>query len=178
MRGSNVFVRTASRVYGQPTCNFYLDAMQRKIGHDNVLVIAKDARNVCTDLCRKKGAILHLGDSIEKDFSIMLHAKRLVTSRSTLMRAVMYLSPVAKIWYYFGSSALIDCGMDEWPLHLWPVFGPRQVCIPSREFEKHVVLEWSINKAPLLIKEKCTWYLDTGILNESVRDTIKKVWNG
>jgi hypothetical protein len=163
--------------YGQPTCNFYVDAMERNLGHDQVMVIAHDKANVCTERCADKGAILHLGGDLATDFALMLYSKRFVTSRSTLMRAVMYLSPVPKIWYYFGSSSLIDCGLDDWPWHIWSVFGPHQVCIASREFEDTVIMDWNWKKAELLKNEKCEWYLDTALLNESKRDTIRYSWN-
>jgi hypothetical protein len=163
--------------YGQPTCNFYSDIIRRRdLGHDSVLAVGKDDLHVCTKMCGEMGAKFQFGASLAADFAVMLYAKRLMMSRSTIMRAVMYLSPVWKVWYYFGSAELIDCGLDDWPWHLWSVFGPHQVCIPSRDFEINVVMNWTRHKSPYLLKETCKWYMDTTLMTESGRDTIRKVW--
>jgi hypothetical protein len=152
--------------------------MTRKLGHDKVLVIAGDRGNVCTKPCEDQGAVIRTDGKMGDDFAIMLYAKRLVLSRSTIMRAVMFLSPVQKIWYLFGSNRLIDVGADEISLRIWPDVGPHYVCIASKQLEKEYVSNWRPELVPLLLTLNCTWYMDTGILIKSGTDTLLFPWLG
>jgi hypothetical protein len=179
MRALEIFIfkKGLTPLYGQPTCSFYLGAMQRNLGHNNVLLIAGDRGNVCTQPCEAQGAVVRVGRKMSEDFAIMLFAKRLVLSRSTVMRAVMFLSPVTKIWYSFGSSKMPDAGKDGTALSIWPCLGPHYICIPSQEVENVLAFRWGASKVPLLLKEKCRWYLDSGILINSGTDTLKFPWD-
>jgi hypothetical protein len=109
--------------YGQPCCQFYLDAMERDRGHDSVLLVSEDLRNPCVQMCMNRGAVLHPHISWRNDLSVLIWAERLVLSRSTFLRPAMYLSPVAKTWYNFGGLDIMDCGCAPvW--HLLQPLGP------------------------------------------------------
>jgi hypothetical protein len=74
---------------------------------------------------------------VKKDFGTLLWAERLVLSKSTLVRAAMYLSPVAKTWYNFGGLDVIDWGCGPvW--HSIQPLGPHWHSIPSRRYQKHI----------------------------------------
>jgi hypothetical protein len=165
MRGEDIFPRRKYRYffphtpdswYGQPTCSFYLDVMERDKGHDKVQIIAPDSLNYCLKPCIRKGAIFKK-QSLSMDFATMLWAKRLVLSRSTLMRAVMYLSPVEKTWYVFGRMETRDVGMDFLNGQLWPILGGYEYCVPSIEYEENVLFKWDTTKYERVLTDTCTW---------------------
>jgi hypothetical protein len=160
LRGEDVFpdpkLFPPAPWYGQPTCSFYLDVMDKDKGHDNVRVIAKDDWNRCMGPVIAKGAV-HRKQNLSQDFSDMIWATRLAVSRSAFMRAVMYLSMVEKIWYRFGRTDMIDPGLDDYGHHIWPVIGPHEYCEPSRDYENSIMMNWAASKYDEVLKHNCTW---------------------
>jgi hypothetical protein len=147
------------RWYGQPPCRFYTDAMDMDKDHDQVLLVVEDLSNPCIDVCLEHGAVLNPLSPIEIDFAIMLWSRRFVPSRSSLMRAAMYLSPYPKVAYIFGGLNLMDVGRDVgW--HVWKPFGAHWHCQPTEEYVKNVLLDWSksMENRRRLLTDNCTWF--------------------
>jgi hypothetical protein len=158
-RGGDIFQdenAPGHQIYGQPCCQYYLDAMKRDDGHDNVLLMSEDLANPCIPYCINQGAIWHIHTSWRIDMAILLWARRIVLSRSTFMRPVMYLSPVTKVWYDFGGLNITDCGCGKVWYYVQP-FGPHWRCIPSNDYQRDIILSWNINKMRRIITENCTW---------------------
>jgi hypothetical protein len=159
MRSGDIFAKTQQNGesnYGQPCCQYYLDAMERDKGHDNVLVVSEDSANPCLQLCLDRGAVFHPHTPWRDDLAILLWAERLVLSRSTFMRLAMYLSPVRKTWYHFGGLDIVDAGCGPVWYYLQPL-GPHWHCIPSADYQKEVILDWNVNKTSRLLRDNCTW---------------------
>jgi hypothetical protein len=158
-RGGDMFSKGNVRGrnnYGQPCCQFYLDAMERDRGHDQVLLVGEDRKNPCVQLCLDRGGIWHEHRSWKEDYAILLWAERLVMSRSSFMRPIMYFSPVMKIWYNFGGLDVMDCGCGPvW--HVFQPFGAHWHCIPSRSYQEDVLVNWELHKMKRIMNDKCAW---------------------
>jgi hypothetical protein len=162
VRGGDIFPPAPAvppNWYGQPMCQYYTDAMDkdRAKGSDRVIIVSYDRRNWCIPVCEKKGAV-HVRGSLAMDFSTLVHAKRMVLSRSTFSRAAMYLSPVEKIWYNFGSMGLLDVSLDDRNHHIWTALGPHDYCAGDYGFEKYVVLRWRPDVYHKVLTDKCAWH--------------------
>jgi hypothetical protein len=142
--------------YGQPVCSFYLGAMARDREHDRVVIVAEDSANPCLQLCLDQGAVWNPA-TLADDLAHMLWASRFVLSRSTLMFAVMYLSPVKKHWYLYGGLNIKDPSLDPvW--HVYAPIGPHWNCLPSAETQIDLIRDWRPWKFRRLLTENCTWF--------------------
>jgi hypothetical protein len=145
--------------YGQPSCNFYTDAMEINKDHDKVLLMAEDMSNPCIQVCLDRGAVMSPLSSIENDFAVLLWSRKLVLSRSTLMRPAMYWSPYQKEAYMFGGLNLMDVGWDDVGWNIWRPFGRHWHCKPPGEFVSSVMFNWTKDPAKMgrLLTTNCTW---------------------
>jgi hypothetical protein len=132
--------------------------MEKDRGHDNVVLVGRSTRNPCVKVCQDYGAKFH-PDSFGRlgmRVAILLWAERLVLSRSPMMRAVMYLSPVRKTWYNFGGLGFRDVGCGPiW--HSLQPFGAHWECIPPREYVLDMILDWHPSKVAKMLNGTCRW---------------------
>jgi hypothetical protein len=161
MRSNEIFgpVATPGRgIYGQPCCQYYVDAMNIDRGHDSVLLVTQDRANPCVKVCEDHGASFHPINFVDfpSRLRLLLWTERLVLSRSTLMKAVVYLSPVRKTLYAFGGLNIKDAGCGMTWYFLQPM-GAHWHCTPSRDYQLNVILSWNLDKIGRLLNETCQW---------------------
>jgi hypothetical protein len=160
-RGSEIFAERKLRArcfYGQPCCQFYVDVMNRDLGHDNVVLVSQDTLNPCVKICLDHGATLHPSKFMKFSdrMGVLLWSERIALSRSTVMRAVMYLSPVRKTWYHFGGLNIKDPGCGAVWYFLQPL-GAHWHCIPSQEYQVDMILNWHPSKVSKMVNGTCEW---------------------
>jgi hypothetical protein len=149
VRGGDIFNgwTNEARLYGQPPCRFYMDAI-RIDNHSSVEVFAEDDANPCMEVIFSLANVKWRHQSLREDLALMLSAKRFVLARSSFSRSIVYLSPVDKIFY--------ACSYP------WPDLGPHFECTPPEEYAQMIFARWSqyfkSKKIMAMRTEKCLYW--------------------
>lgn len=138
--------------YGQPPCNYYLDAISMR-NWSKVIIVAEDRKNPCVDIVVNKTGNFKLR-SFDEDISIMLNAKNLVTSSGTLGYAIILLSSSIQNIFCFDLPKNIKKKCIKCP------YINTMNCLPSEKYKKGVLKYWTNSPAQrdMMIKSSCkTW---------------------
>jgi hypothetical protein len=128
VRGGDIFTDFfAPWAYGQPPCQFYFDAI-RMDDHTSIHLFSQDKLNPCVDGILQEANVVWTPQSLDIEIALMLSAKRFVLSRSSFARALVYLSPVTKVFY--------TCGYP------WQDMGPHFECSPTLPYQRLVLDRW------------------------------------
>jgi hypothetical protein len=145
-----------TKLCGQPFCNYYLEAMRRDVGHKDVQVLSEDRRNPCVDIMIQNGAKFFDHSRFIFDLALMIYARRIIWSVSTISKSVMLLSPVKKVFYTFNEFT--GNGSKGRLYRFWR-FGPHEHCVPSKNYTRNVLSSnWMIlpEQLELMKKENCS----------------------
>jgi hypothetical protein len=142
---------------GQPCCKYYTDAIDKDSGHSKVVILSENRLNPCVDVLIARGGVFRDNSSWLTDLTMMVYARRIILSGSSLSKAIMLLSPVRKVFYTFN-----EFGPDgsKGRLYRFWRFGRHWHCIPNTEYYQKVMNStWKVSDAQLgmMLTENCTW---------------------
>lgn len=104
LRSGDIFNGNKYDWYGQPPCNYYLDTLNFK-NWSQIFIISEDKRNHCIKILEEKTGSTFHKNNFKKDLSILLNAKNLVLSTSTLSYAIILLSQKLQNLFMFNISS-------------------------------------------------------------------------
>lgn len=100
IRGGDIFNVNPHHDYIQPPLQYY-ERIIDSSGYQNILIISEDNKNPCIDvLVKKYNNIKYQKNDLLYDVHVMLRAKYIVASNSTLIYAMLILSNDVKKIYY------------------------------------------------------------------------------
>jgi hypothetical protein len=139
--------------YGKLPCHYYLDAMRME-GRKTFVMSNPGRPNPCVALLVEAGAVYVTTQTYLQDFACLVHAKRLVASRSTFPIAAMLLSKPKDAFYALVSSKTILRYQFE-------RFGPCRKCRTTDAYEEEVIKTWTANERQLHFMQTthngCVW---------------------
>jgi hypothetical protein len=147
VRSGDIFAWHAHRLYGQPPCSYYAEAVALDAGkHSCVRAIAEDDLNPCLAVLIGLGAVWEQRELIW-DVAAMVQAKRAILARGSFGLAALYLSPVPKVYYAFAIG--------------WEGLGKHMCCEPTDEYQEKVMKQWAMTaeQIRLMMTAKCrVWW--------------------
>jgi hypothetical protein len=161
-RGGDVMLPgTPYWFYGQPPCHYYTDAM-RMDGRKTFVMSNREGPSPCVAHMVNAGAsYVSAGDAMS-DVARLVHARRIVVSRTTFTMAAMLLSKPKDVLYAFVTRY----SMCIWPNHTWSHdsydrFGRHHKCRATLDYEEAVLREWQATEEQMHIMETtsngCKW---------------------
>lgn len=128
-------------LYGQPPCQYYLDAF-KKGNFSKLIIVSMDEKNPCVNILKNHSGIYNK-NSFETDFSIMLNAKNLIISRGSFGYAAALFSKKLKNFYTFNSSSTRL--INHWN------------CVPTDKYWHSVIANWtdSQDQREMIINSSC-----------------------
>jgi len=110
-RAGDIFVgQDVHPIYGQPPLSYYLSAVERE-QPTRVWMLFEDRGNPCVDAMeaalRQRGIeVIIQSASLAGDLRVLLHARRIVSSRGTFVTAIAHLATCLDKIYYFEKGNL------------------------------------------------------------------------
>jgi hypothetical protein len=131
LRGGDIWVdrerrRLKPTTYGQPPLDYYLQLIKMR-NWSRIEVISEDRRNPCLGALIDAGAHFQMR-SLPEDLALMMHARNLVISRSTLGIAAAFLSPYLENLWTFNLSS--------------PRLGEHWDCQPTDHYYQEICAHW------------------------------------
>jgi hypothetical protein len=162
-RGGDIMeTNTLSWWHGQPPCHYFLDAMRMDNASQTVVMGNHDHPNPCIERLVAQGAVYDSSQGPWEDFARLVHAKRLVVSRSTFTMASMLFSKPKDVLYAF----VTQYAMCIWEGHSrlnedYDRFGAHHKCRATPEYDDKVLREWHATDEQLeimkTIQKGCEW---------------------
>lgn len=119
-----------SRFYGQPPCNYYLDAIRSR-NWSKVILVSEDRKNPCVNVVEKVAGE-YKQRSFEEDLAIMLNAENFVISKGTLCKAIITISRKIKNVFAFHDARINKVNTF--------------VCIATNTYAEVVLKKWFNNQ--------------------------------
>jgi hypothetical protein len=162
-RGGELIIRgTPFWWHGQPPCHYFLDAMEKDGSRQTFVMSNGDNPSPCVSQLVARGAVYASKETPDHDFARFIGAKRIVTSRTSFLTAIMLLSKPKDVVYAF----VTQYSMCVWPNHsflndYFDRFGPHHKCRATEEYDEKVLKRWSASEEQMEILEKtkkgCVW---------------------
>lgn len=155
VRSGDVFdTNSEHHKYGQPPCNYYLNAISMH-NWSEIILVAEDNKNPCVNVIANKTGVVFRKRSFNEDFALMLNAKSLVLSSGTFGYAVILISRVIENAFCFNlnpkniKKGCLKC-----------VFINTYNCMPTDKYKKVVLKHWtnSDKQRELMMKDDCEYW--------------------
>jgi hypothetical protein len=122
----------------------------------------KEAPNPCIPEMKRHGAIFVRDGTWVHDLARLVHARRMVVSRSSFTPALMLISRPKDVLYAFVSRYRIpQWGGSTWQMDRYDRFGPHHKCRATDAYENAVMKNWSANRDQIhilkTIRAGCIW---------------------
>jgi hypothetical protein len=162
-RGGEVMVKgTPFYFYGQPPCQYYLDAMRMDGAPMTVVMSNHNEPNPCVEPLVAQGAVYGSLQGPREDLARFVHSRRMVVSRTSFTMAIMLLSKPKDVLYAFVTRYSTCIWVNHSRLHDdYDRFGPHHKCRATDEYDEKVLREWHATDEQIAImrttKKGCVW---------------------